>query len=60
MPSIVAGEHNDVAGFLMLFGVSDERLHDVMVSGFAAVLALQILVTVAPEPFGHIVGGFRG
>lgn len=58
-------------GFALLFGVSDERLHYVMVGGFAAVLALQILVilvlshpfsgnvTVAPEPFEHVVRDFR-
>jgi len=31
-------------GFALLFGVSNERLHYLMVGGFAAVLALQVLV----------------
>jgi hypothetical protein len=59
-------------GFALLFGVSDERLHYVMVAGFAAVLAMQILVIlvlshpfagdvkVTPEPFEHIVRDFGG
>jgi hypothetical protein len=57
-------------GFALLFGVSNERLHYVMVGGFAAVLALQILVIlvlshpfsgdvrVTPEPFEHVVSDF--
>ena len=58
-------------GFSLLFGVSNGRLHYVMVGGFAAVLALQILVILAlshpfsgdvlvsPEPFEHVVRDFR-
>ena len=57
-------------GFALLFGVSDERLHYAMVAGFAAVLALQVLVIlvlshpfsgevkVTPEPFEHVVRDF--
>ena len=57
-------------GFSLLFGVSNERLHYVMVGGFAAVLALQILVIlvlshpfsgdilVTPEPFEDVVRDF--
>jgi len=57
-------------GFALLFGVSNQRLHYLMVGGFAAVLALQILVIlvlshpfsgdvrVAPEPFEHVVRDF--
>ena len=57
-------------GFALIFGVSDERLHYLMIGGFAAVLALQILVilvlshpfsgdvSVTPEPFEHFVRDF--
>ena len=57
-------------GFALLFGVSNERLHYLMVGVFAAVLALQIFVIlvlnhpfsgdvrVDPEPFEHIVRDF--
>jgi hypothetical protein len=57
-------------GFALLFGVSNERLHYVMVGGFAAVLALQILVIlvlshpfsgdvrVTPAPFERVVRDF--
>jgi hypothetical protein len=57
-------------GFSLLFGVSNERLHYLMVGVFAAVLALQIFVIlvlnhpfsgdvrVGPEPFEHIVRDF--
>jgi len=39
-------------GFALLFGVANERLHYLMVGGFAAVLALQILVIlVLSHPF---------
>ena len=31
-------------GFAMLFGVSDERLHYVMIGGFAAIITLQVFV----------------
>jgi len=59
-------------GFALLFGVSNERLHYVMVAGFAAVLALQILVIlvlshpfagdvrVMPDPFERVVRDFGG
>jgi hypothetical protein len=59
-------------GFALLFGVSDQRLHYLMVGCFAAVLAVQILVIlvlsypfsgdvkVTPEPFEHVVQDFRG
>lgn len=59
-------------GFALLFGVSDERLHYLMVGCFAAVLAVQILVIlvlsfpfsgdvkVTPEPFARIVRDFGG
>jgi drug/metabolite transporter (DMT)-like permease len=59
-------------GFALLFGVSNERLHYVMVGGFAAVLALQILVIlvlshpfsgdvrVTPRPFEDVVRDFGG
>ena len=58
-------------GFALLFGVSSARLHYLMVGGFAAVLALQILVIlvlshpfsgdvgVTPEPFEHVVRDFQ-
>jgi hypothetical protein len=58
-------------GFALLFGVSDQRLHYLMVGGFAAVLALQVFVIlvlghpfsgdvrVSPEPFQHVVRDFR-
>jgi drug/metabolite transporter (DMT)-like permease len=57
-------------GFALLFGVSNERLHYVMVGFLAAVLALQVLVIlvlshpftgdvrVGPEPFEHVVRDF--
>ena len=57
-------------GFSLLFGVSNERLHYVMVAFFAAILALQILVIIVlshpfsgdirvdPEPFEHVVRDF--
>lgn len=39
-------------GFALLFGVANERLHYLMVGGFAAVLALQVLVIlVLSHPF---------
>jgi len=59
-------------GFSLLFGVTNERLHYVMVGGFAAVLALQILVIlvlsypfsgdirVEPQPFERVVRDFGG
>jgi hypothetical protein len=59
-------------GFALLFGVSNERLHYLMVGGFAAVLALQILVIlvlshpfsgdvrVTPQPFERVVHDFSG
>jgi hypothetical protein len=59
-------------GFALLFGVANERLHYVMVGGFAAVLALQILVIlvlshpfsgdvrVTPAPFERVVADFGG
>jgi len=58
-------------GFALLFGVSNERLHYLMVGGFAAVLAIQVFVIlvlshpfagsirVSPEPFARIVHDFR-
>jgi hypothetical protein len=57
-------------GFALLFGVSDVRLHFVMVAAFATVLALQIFVilvlshpfsgdlAVSPEPFLRVVRDF--
>lgn len=59
-------------GFALLFGVSNERLHYLMVGVFAAVLSLQIFVIlvlnhpfsgdveVSPEPFEHVVRDFGG
>ncbi len=59
-------------GFSLLFGVSNERLHYLMVAVFPAVLALQIFVIlvlnhpfsgdvrVSPEPFEHVVRDFAG
>lgn len=59
-------------GFALLFGVSDERLHYLMVGAFATVLALQVLLIlvlshpfsgdlrVSPEPFLHVVRDFGG
>ena len=59
-------------GFALLFGVSDQRLHYIMVAAFAAVLALQIFVilvlshpfsgdlAVSPDPFVHVVRDFGG
>ena len=60
------------AGFALLFGVSDQRLHYIMVAAFAMVLALQIFVilvlshpfsgdlAVSPEPFQRVVSDFGG
>ncbi|MDP1804397.1 MAG: hypothetical protein Q8K72_04460, partial [Acidimicrobiales bacterium] len=57
-------------GFALIFGVSDERLHYLMIGGFAAVLALQVFVIlvlshpfsgdviVTPQPFEHFVRDF--
>lgn len=57
-------------GFALLFGVSNERLHYLMVGSFAAVLALQVLVVLVlshpfsgdlridPDPFLHVVRDF--
>jgi hypothetical protein len=57
-------------GFALLFGVTNERLHYLMVGGFAAVLAIQVFVIlvlshpfagdvrVSPEPFLRIVRDF--
>jgi hypothetical protein len=57
-------------GFALLFGVTNKRLHYLMVGGFAAVLALQILVIlvlsypfsgdvqVTPDPIEHVVRDF--
>ena len=59
-------------GFALLFGVSNERLHYLMVGVLAAVIGLQILVIlvlnhpfagdvrVSPEPFEHVVRDFGG
>ena len=59
-------------GFALLFGVSDQRLHYLMVAAFATVLALQILVilvlshplsgdlAVSPDPFLRVVRDFGG
>ncbi len=59
-------------GFALLFGVSDRRLHYIMVGAFATVLALQILVilvlshpfsgdlAISPEPFLRVVSDFGG
>lgn len=59
-------------GFALLFGVSNERLHYLMVGVFAAVLALQVFVilvlshpfsgdvSVDAEPFLHVVRDFGG
>jgi hypothetical protein len=59
-------------GFALLFGVSNQRLHYLMVGGFAAVLALQIFVIlvlshpfsgdvrVTPAPLEHVVRDFGG
>ncbi|HEX2119365.1 MAG TPA: hypothetical protein VHF91_09295 [Acidimicrobiales bacterium] len=57
-------------GFALLFGVSNERLHYLMVGAFATVLALQVFVIlvlshpfsgdlrVDPDPFLHILRDF--
>ena len=57
-------------GFALLFGVTNERLHYLMVGGFAAVLALQVFVIlvlshpfagdvrVSPAPFEQVVRDF--
>lgn len=57
-------------GFALIFGVSNERLHYLMVGGFTAVLAIQVFVIltlshpfsgdvkVTPAPFEHIVRDF--
>ncbi|MGI8984471.1 MAG: DUF4239 domain-containing protein [Acidimicrobiales bacterium] len=59
-------------GFALLFGVSDQRLHFLMVGAFAAVLGLQIFVVlvlshpfsgdlaVSPDQFRHVVSDFGG
>ena len=59
-------------GFALLFGVSNERLHYLMVGAFATVLALQVFVIlvlshpfsgdlrVDPDPFLHILRDFGG
>ena len=59
-------------GFALLFGVSDQRLHFLMVGAFATVLALQIFVilvlshpfsgdlAVSPDPFVRVVQDFGG
>jgi hypothetical protein len=59
-------------GFALLFGVSDQRLHYLMVGAFATVLAVQIFVilvlshpfsgdlAVSPDPFLHVVSDFGG
>ena len=59
-------------GFALIFGVSNEWLHYLMVGGFAAVLALQILVIlvlsfpfsgdirVTPAPIERVVADFGG
>jgi hypothetical protein len=59
-------------GFALLFGVSDQRLHFLMVGAFATVLALQVFVVlvlshpfsgdlaVSPDPFVHVVEDFGG
>lgn len=59
-------------GFALLFGVSDVRLHFLMVGAFATVLALQIFVilvlshpfsgdlAISPEPFIRVVRDFGG
>ena len=59
-------------GFALLFGVSDQRLHYLMVGAFATVLALQIFVilvlshpfsgdlAVSPDPFLRVVRDFGG
>jgi hypothetical protein len=59
-------------GFALLFGVSDQKIHFVMVGCFAAVLAVQILVIlvlsfpfsgdvkVTPAPFERVVQDFGG
>ena len=58
--------------FALLFGVSDQRLHYIMVGAFATVLALQIFVilvlshpfsgdlAVSPHPILHVVEDFGG
>jgi Protein of unknown function (DUF4239) len=59
-------------GFAMLFGVSDEKLHYLMVGGFAAIIALQVFVIlvlnypfsgdvrVEPAPIERVVQDFGG
>jgi hypothetical protein len=59
-------------GFALLFGVSDQRLHYLMIGAFATVLALQIFVilvlshpfsgdlAVSPHPILHVVRDFGG
>jgi hypothetical protein len=59
-------------GFAMLFGVSDERLHYLMIGGFAAIIALQVFVIlvlnypfsgdvqVEPAPIERVVADFGG
>ena len=58
-------------GFALLFGVSNERLHYLMIGLFTAVITLQIFVVlvlnypfsgqtkVSPKPFEEIVADFR-
>lgn len=58
-------------GFALLFGVSNERLHYLMVGGLAGTIALQIFVIlilsfpfagqvrVSPEPLHRVVVDFR-
>lgn len=69
--AIIAGGVVTV-GFALLFGVSNQRLHYLMVAAFAAVLAIQMVVilvlslpfsgslTVSPDPFLHVVRDFGG
>lgn len=57
-------------GFALLFGVSNERLHYLMIGGFTAIIALQVFVIlvlnfpysgsvrVVPHPFEQIVADF--
>lgn len=59
-------------GFAILFGVSDERLHYLMVGGFAAIIMMQVFVIlvldhpsssdvrVKPAPIERIAEDFGG
>jgi hypothetical protein len=59
-------------GFAMLFGVSDERLHYLMIGGFAAIITLQVFVIVVlnypfsgdvrvePAPIERVVADLGG